>query len=89
MDKIILNTKSRSENDGAGKRPDHYFFPAVKSGIFGFIAFILVLITVKLFSSLIGIENDFKLSTDDVFLSLIGFVLLFLIRMLEAFQLRK
>lgn len=89
MDKSILTTKSRAENDGSGKRSKHYFLPAVKSGISGFIAFILVLITVKLFSSFIGIETDFKLSTDDVFLSLIGFVLLFLIRLLETFQLKK
>lgn len=58
----------------------------LKSGICGFAIFITILIIVKLFSYLIGTYNYFSIEITDVQLSLIGFVLLFLIRFLENFK---
>jgi len=64
----------------------NHFLEPVKSGLFGFSIFITILIIVKLFSYLIGSYNYFAIEITDVQLSLIGFVLLFLIRFLENFK---
>ncbi|PIQ10452.1 MAG: hypothetical protein COW71_02630 [Ignavibacteriales bacterium CG18_big_fil_WC_8_21_14_2_50_31_20] len=64
----------------------NHFLEPIKSGLFGFAIFITILIIVKLFSYLIGSYNYFAIEITDVQLSLIGFVLLFLIRFLENFK---
>jgi len=58
----------------------------IKSGLFGFSIFITILIIVKLFSYFIGSYNYFAIEITDIELSLIGFVLMFLIRFLENFK---
>jgi hypothetical protein len=63
-----------------------YFLEPCKSGLFGFAIFITILIIVKLFSYTIGSYDYFSLEISDVQLSLVGFVLLFLIRFLENFK---
>jgi hypothetical protein len=63
-----------------------HFLEPIKSGLFGFAIFITILIIVKLFSYLIGTYDYFSLEITDIQLSLIGFVLLFLIRFLENFK---
>ena len=89
-DSAVLNTKIKKENtlknSFSAKR---HFFEPCKSGLFGFAAFITILILVKLFSFAIGSYDYFALEITDVELSLIGFVLLFLIRFLENFKEQK
>ena len=58
----------------------------LKSGLFGFAIFFTILLSVKLFSYLIGTYNTFVVEITDIELSSIGFVLLFLIRELENFK---
>ncbi len=64
----------------------NYLIEPTKSGLFGFSIFITILIIVKLFSYAIGTYNYFAIEITDIELSLIGFVLLFLIRFLENFK---
>jgi len=63
-----------------------YILNPIKNGVLGFIAFLLVLIATKYLSYLIGSQPIFKIDGEDLLLSLIGFVLFFLIRVLENFQ---
>lgn len=60
-----------------------YFFNPLKNGILGFIAFLFVLVATKYLSFLIGNQTKFIIDEEDLMLSLIGFVLFFLIRLLE------
>ena len=64
----------------------NHFLEPIKSGLFGFAIFITILIIVKLFSYLIGSYNYFAIEITDIELSLIGFVLMFLIGFLENFK---
>ncbi|MCU7495262.1 MAG: hypothetical protein HF314_09675 [Ignavibacteria bacterium] len=63
-----------------------YFLNPVKGGIFGFAAFFGLLSAIKYFSFMIGSQPHFSLDVTDVTLSLLGFVLVFLIKLLENFQ---
>jgi uncharacterized membrane protein len=67
----------------------NYFTEPLKSGLLGFIIFMAIFILVKLISYLIGTYELFEIEITDVELSLIGFVLFFLIRFLENFKERE
>ena len=58
-------------------------FKAFQSGFFGFAIFFTVLLLSKYLSSLIGNSKNFTIDLSDVLLSLIGFVLTFLISLLS------
>lgn len=62
------------------------FLYPLRSGIFGFSMFFTILLTTKFISSVIGTVNEFSVEIDDVWISSIGFVLVFLIRFLENFK---
>ena len=64
----------------------NYVLNPIKSGIFGFSAFFSILLITKLFSYWIGTYNEFTIDLDDVLLSVIGFILVFLIKFLENFK---
>ncbi len=63
-----------------------YIVNPIKSGIFGFSAFFSILLVTKLFSYWIGTYDNFTVDLDDVILSVIGFILVFLIKFLENFK---
>lgn len=63
-----------------------YVINPIKSGIFGFSAFFSILLVTKLFSYWIGTYDEFAVDLDDVLLSVIGFILVFLIKFLENFK---
>jgi len=58
----------------------------LKSGIIGFSMFFTFILATKFISSVIGTVIEFTVVLDDLLISLIGFVLLFLIRFLENFK---
>lgn len=64
----------------------NYVINPIKSGIFGFSAFFSILLVTKLFSYWIGTYDEFAIDLDDVLLSVIGFILVFLIKFLENFK---
>ena len=64
----------------------NYVFQPIKSGIIGFSTFFTILILTKLLSYFIGTRDLFSVDIEDVLLSSIGFVLVFLIRLLENFK---
>jgi hypothetical protein len=64
----------------------NYILKPIKAGILGFTSFLVVLILTKLISVIIGTVTSFQLEMDDILLSSIGFILLFLIRFLENFR---
>ena len=64
----------------------NYIINPIKSGIFGFSAFFSILLITKLFSYWIGTYDEFAIDLDDVLLSVIGFILVFLIKFLENFK---
>ena len=55
----------------------------IKNGFVGYFTFLFVLVATKYFSFLIGNQQQFKIEAGDALLSLVGFVLFFLIRLLE------
>lgn len=63
-----------------------YIFKPITSGGLGFASFLFVLILTKLISVMVGTLSTFIIEFDDLLLSLIGFILLFLIRFLENFR---
>ena len=87
--KNITFINARAKDKAIGKftlSAKQHFLEPCKSGLFGFAIFITILIVVKLFSYAIGSYDYFTLEISDVQLSLVGFVLLFLIRFLENFK---
>lgn len=64
----------------------NFIFKPIKSGFLGFASFLIVLLITKFISYVIGTIDQFNFELDDLILSSIGFVLLFLIRFLENFS---
>ena len=62
---------------------------AFSGGIFGFFLFLLIIIVVKTISYLLGTLGQFKLESEDILLSVIGFVLMSLIKVLEGLRLKE
>jgi len=62
-----------------------FFLLPFINGLFGFTLFFTILFLTKSFSSWIGSIEVFTIDIEDVVLSSIGFILLFLIKFLENF----
>jgi hypothetical protein len=60
-----------------------FFFKPFVSGLYGFAAFFTVLIFTKGITYLLGFTEQYIVSTDDVLFSILGFVLVFLIKLLD------
>ena len=58
------------------------------SAIFGFFLFFLIIIIVKTISYWLGTINQFKVEPEDFLLSIIGLVLMVLIKILEDLRLK-
>ncbi|MFH1195174.1 MAG: hypothetical protein V1720_05650 [bacterium] len=86
MDKAILKVNAETGSISLKQIFRNFILLPIKSGLFGFLTFISILIATKYFSYLVGVDANFTIEIDDVYLSLIGFVLLFLIRFLENFK---
>lgn len=69
-----------------GNLMGNYVFNPIRSGLFGFAAFFSILLVTKLISYWIGTTSEFVVDIDDVLLSSIGFILVFLIKFLENFN---
>ena len=88
MKEILISSleKEEGKNITTSIKWKQYLLNPLKSGLFGFAIFFTILLVVKLFSYAIGTYNFFVIEITDIELSLIGFVLLFLIRELENFK---
>jgi len=64
----------------------NYIVYPIRSGVFGFISFFIILTIAKYFGSILGASAPFKIDWEDMLLSLMGFVLVFLIKFLENFN---
>jgi hypothetical protein len=60
-----------------------FFFKPFISGLYGFAAFFTVLIFTKGITYLFGFSEQYIVSSDDVLFSILGFVLVFLIRLFD------
>lgn len=60
-----------------------FFFNPFVSGLYGFAAFFTVLIFTKGIAYLLGFTDQYIVSSDDVLFSILGFVLVFLIKLLD------
>ncbi len=65
---------------------NNFFWKPLKSGSLGFIAFFSVLLITKLLSYLIGTRDVFVIEIEDLTVSLIGFILLYLFTLVEQFK---
>ena len=63
-----------------------YIVNPLLNGVLGFAAFLFVLVATKYLSYLIGNQSKFLIEGEDLMLSLIGFVVFFLIRLLENYS---
>ncbi len=80
---VSVGTKKKEGTNNLLKKFKNYFILPLGSGIFGFAIFFLVLVLTKVLTSWLGIYEEIELNVHDVYLSSIGFVLLFLIKILE------
>jgi hypothetical protein len=75
----------------SGKQKKSIFYPTIKKfiiipltgGFFGYFTFLLVIVLTKYLGYLIGIRNSFYIDKADILLSLIGFFLIFVVRLSE------
>ena len=84
QDISVLSEQQKSTNMKSTFR--NFFVLPVSSGIFGFALFFTILLLTKFIAYGIGSIPKFIIDLDDVVLSLIGFVLMGLIKLLENFQ---
>jgi hypothetical protein len=60
-----------------------FFFKPLVSGLYGFAAFFTVLIFTKGITYLLGFTEQYIVSIEDVLFSILGFVLVFLIKLFD------
>ena len=63
-----------------------FFFKPFVSGLYGFAAFFTVLIFTKGITYLLGFTEQYIVSSDDVLFSILGFVLVFLIKLFDIIK---
>lgn len=84
---MLQAVKEKSEIVGRKNRLGNFISQFIiapfKSGLAGFAAFFSILVFTKALGYMLGTQTTFEIVLDDVFLSAIGFVLVFLIRLLE------
>jgi hypothetical protein len=61
----------------------NFFVEPFKTGLFGFAGFFTVLIFTKGISYLLGLAKEYIVSSEDVLFSLLGLVIVFLIKLSE------
>ena len=66
-----------------------YVFEPIRTGLYGFSAFFTVLVITKGFSFLLGITDSYSIGMEDVMFSLLGFILFFLLKLLENIKEKK
>ncbi len=79
---------------GTNEKKQSVFFQSLKcfvlkpieTGLIGFATFFTILIITKYLSYLIGTVEEFIVDIEDLILSAIGFILMFLIKFLENFK---
>ncbi len=74
---------TKPKNIGKSDFLTRFLFQPFSGGIFGFAVFFSVLLITKGVSILLRISKKFVIDMNDVILASIGFVLLFLIKLLE------
>ncbi len=82
---VVSSNKERSNFKLIGLLKNFVIYPSY-AGLFGFAAFFTVLVLSKIIGYYIGVTHFFDVQIDDVVLSLVGFVLVFLIRFLESIR---
>ena len=80
---IVHSTGIRALNPLINRVLLNYFLLPLKSGLYGFAAFFTLLIFVKTVVSLLGYTEEFIVNTGDVLQSSLGFVLVFIIRLVQ------
>lgn len=63
-----------------------FFLIPFRSGLLGFSTFFSILLVTKLLGFLLGTREVFNIDMEDLLLSMVGFILVFLIRLLENFK---
>ena len=63
-----------------------FLFKPFVSGLYGFAAFFSVLIFTKGITYLFGFTEQYIIGSDDVMFSILGFVLIFLIKLFESIK---
>lgn len=64
----------------------NFIFKPALGGIWGFIFFLSVLVVTKFLGCCVGTIEKFNIELEDYYLALLGFVLVFLIKVLENFR---
>ncbi len=82
--KAYVNVKNRVT--GKANTPSYFrvlLIEPLSNGLYGFALFFSILLLTKALSSFLGVQKGFEVDLGDVLLSFIGFLLLFLVKVLE------
>ena len=86
---ILYKAYQKEENHTLLSFFVRFLFEPFKSGLFGFAAFFTVLIFTTGMSYLLGITNEWLINSDDVLFSLLGFVIVYIIKLSENIKHRS
>jgi len=87
MKGVILNKKlTRDEKNVGLEFFLKFLILPTRSGLYGFAAFFTLLIAAKFFWYLIGFKDWFTVTVDDVTISLLGFAIVFIVRIAQNFK---
>jgi len=80
---IVSNTSRKASGSALFYFLVNFLFEPFKSGVYGFAAFFTILICTKGFSYFIGLYDEYVIGNEDVLFSLLGFILVYMIKLLE------
>ncbi|GBD87103.1 hypothetical protein BMS3Abin03_01029 [bacterium BMS3Abin03] len=86
---IVSGSRSNIENKRTLSIFNIFLLQPFKTGLYGFAAFFTVLILTRGITVLFGFMDSYVVNIDDVYFSLLGFVLVFLIKLLENIKSSK
>ncbi len=90
MKGVVVTKISASRRSGRLKRVlVNFIFLPIRSGLWGFSAFFTILLISKYLGYSLGTLKTFNVDIQDIYLSMLGFVLVFLIKVLENFNDRE
>ena len=86
---VVSGSRSTFDNKGLLLILNVFLLQPFKTGLYGFAAFFTVLIFTRGITVLFGFIDYYLVTIDDVYFSLLGFVMVFLIKLLENIKSSK
>ena len=83
---LLSESSSKIENRAFFSFLINFLIKPIKSGLYGFTAFFVVLVLAKSILYFSGFSDEYILNGEDVLFSLLGLILVFMVKLVESIK---